>query len=59
MQFITGYQSHQGGIDMSDIIIALSVLVSIMGVIVGAWSIIDTRKKYYFEYKERKRNAKN
>jgi len=44
---------------MSDIIIALSVLVSIMGVIVGAWSIIDTRKKYYFEYKERKRNAKN
>lgn len=44
---------------MSDIILALSVLVSILGVLVGVWSILDTRKKYYYEYKERKRNAKN
>ena len=44
---------------MSDIILALSILVSILGVIVAVWSIYNTRKKYYFEYKERKRNAKN
>lgn len=44
---------------MSDIILILSFVVSILGIIVGAWSITDTRKKYYSEYVERKKNAKN
>jgi hypothetical protein len=41
---------------MTTIILLLSALASILGVIVSVWSLIITRKKYYQEYIQRKRN---
>lgn len=41
---------------MTGLIVALTVLVSISGIAVAIWSLLSTRKKYFQEYMERKRN---
>lgn len=44
---------------MSSLIFAFSCLISFIGIGVAIWSILDTRKKYFMEYKARKKNGKN
>ncbi|MBS1129427.1 MAG: hypothetical protein H6R16_429 [Proteobacteria bacterium] len=41
---------------MSNLIYAVTGLVSVIGIGVAIWSFIDTRKTYYTEYKNRKAN---
>lgn len=43
---------------MNALIIILTVIVSILGIIISIHTIIDTRRKYYNDYKKRKRNEK-
>ena len=40
-----------------EIIIACTVVI--LGIFLGVWSIFDTRKKYYNDYKRRKRHGPN
>ncbi len=40
---------------MTTLIILLSAIVGIVGIGVAVWSFLDTRKKYYEEYLDRKR----
>ena len=39
------------------IIISLTLIIGIVGISTVAWSIINTRNKFYEEYKSRKRNT--
>ncbi|HSH24743.1 MAG TPA: hypothetical protein VLA13_04315 [Massilibacterium sp.] len=41
---------------MTSIIISLTVILALAGVSVAVWSLINTRNKYFDDYKERKRN---
>ncbi len=41
---------------MTALIVTLTVLVACLGIAVAVWSLISTRKKYFNEYSERKRN---
>lgn len=41
---------------MTTIIIVASIILALVGILVAIWSIISTRKKYYDDYIERKRN---
>lgn len=41
---------------MTTIIFALTAILTLAGVSVTVWSLINTRSKYFKEYKERKRN---
>ena len=41
---------------MTTIIVLLTVILSLSGIAVAVWSLISTRKKYFKEYMERKRN---
>jgi len=43
---------------MNTLIIALTTLVSIIGIIISLKTIIDTRKKYYQNYVQRKKDKK-
>lgn len=38
------------------IIISLTLVIGVVGISTFTWSIINTRKKFYEEYKSRKRN---
>jgi len=38
------------------IIISLTLVIGAVGISVVVWSIINTRNKFYEEYKSRKRN---
>jgi len=40
---------------VTTIIISLTLIVGVVGIATFAWSIINTRNKYYEEYKSRKR----
>lgn len=40
---------------MTTLIIVATAAIGIVGISVVAWSILDTRKKYFDEYVERKR----
>lgn len=40
---------------MNTIIYILTALAATIGISVVVWSVIDTRNKYYDEYKERKK----
>lgn len=40
---------------MTTLIIVVTATICVIGVGVVAWSILDTRKKYFNEYIERKR----
>lgn len=39
---------------MTSLIYALTGLAAALGIVVAVWSFMDTRKKYYNEYKSRK-----
>jgi hypothetical protein len=39
---------------MTTIIIFTTVTIGLFGFVIFAWSLIDTRKKYFNEYKKRK-----
>ena len=41
---------------MTIIIVLVTTIVSLMGVAFVAWSLINTRRRYYNEYVSRKRN---
>lgn len=41
---------------MTTIIVSLTAILALAGVSVAVWSLINTRNKYFNEYKERKRN---
>lgn len=43
---------------MNTIILSLTILVSLGGLYLSISTIIETRKKYYNEYLNRKRNEK-
>ncbi len=38
------------------IIISLTLVIGIVGISTAAWSIVNTRNKFYEEYKSRKHN---
>ena len=40
---------------MTTLIIVVTATIGVIGISVVAWSILDTRKKYFNEYMERKR----
>ena len=40
---------------VTTIIISLTLIIGVAGIATVAWSIINTRNKYYKEYKSRKR----
>lgn len=40
-------------------IITIACVIAILGIFLGVWSIFDTRKKYYDDYKRRKRHEPN
>lgn len=40
--------------NLTEFIIAITVVLFVLGIGVAAWSLIDTRKRYYYEYKQRK-----
>lgn len=40
---------------MITLIVVVAATIGIIGIGVVAWSILDTRKKYFNEYMERKR----
>lgn len=40
---------------MTTVVVVISIIASILGVVVSLWSIFTTRKKYYLEYRGRKR----
>lgn len=42
---------------MTTIIVFITCILGLFGIGVSVWSIITTRKKYYHEYIERKRNG--
>ena len=42
---------------MTIFIILFTIVLVLAGVSVTAWSLINTRNKYFNEYKERKRNG--
>lgn len=42
---------------MTAVIIIIGSIAAIVGIGVSIWSIIDTRKRYYEDYKRRKRRA--
>ena len=44
---------------MTAVIITIGSIAAIVGVGVATWSIISTRKKYYEDYKRRKRRAED
>ena len=45
---------------MTELLIALATIVGTAGIIIGVWSIIDTRNRYYDEYvTRRKKNARD
>lgn len=41
---------------MTEIVVLMTILVSIAGIALSIWSVLSTRKKYYKEYMGRKRN---
>ena len=41
---------------MTTVIVVLSIILSLLGVLLAIWSIMDTRRKYYDDYIKRKRN---
>ena len=41
---------------MKTIIVSLTVILALAGVSVAVWSLVNTRKKYFEEYRKRKRN---
>lgn len=41
---------------VTTIIIALTLVMGFVGISTVVWSIINTRNKFYEEYKERKKN---
>ena len=43
---------------MTTLIYTVTAVVAILGVGVAIWSIFDTRKKFYNEYRNRKINDK-
>ena len=44
---------------MTAVIITIGSILAIAGIGVSIWSIIDTRKRYYDDYKRRKRRAED
>ena len=44
---------------MTVVIITIGLILAIAGIGVSIWSIIDTRKRYYEDYKSRKRGAED
>ena len=44
---------------MTAVIITIGSILAIAGVGVSIWSIISTRKRYYEDYKRRKRGAED
>ena len=44
---------------MTAVIITIGSILAIAGVGVSIWSMIDTRKRYYEDYKGRKRRAED
>lgn len=40
---------------MTEIIYAITGIGALLGISVAIWSFIDTRRKYYEEYKSRKK----
>lgn len=40
---------------MTELILATTATVGFLGICVVVWSILDTRKKYFNDYLERKR----
>lgn len=43
---------------MTNLVYTVTAVVAILGLGVAIWSILDTRKKFYEEYKSRKSNDK-
>lgn len=41
---------------MTTLIVSLTVILALAGIGVSMWSLVNTRNKYFEEYKERKRN---
>lgn len=41
---------------MTIIIISITIIIGIIGIATVVWSFINTRNKFYEEYKSRKRN---
>lgn len=41
---------------MTALLMAASMLISIVGAIIAIWSIVSTRRMHYEDYKRRKRN---
>ena len=35
---------------MTTIILVISIIVSVLGLLVAIWTMVDTRKQYYEEY---------
>ena len=44
---------------MTAVIIIIGSIAAIVGISVSIWSIIDTRKRYYEDYKKRKHRAED
>lgn len=44
---------------MTTIILLLTIIISIVGLFLATQTIVETRKKYFNEYLERKRKRKN
>jgi len=36
------------------IILIITTILFVSSLIIAAWSLIDTRKRYYYEYKQKK-----
>lgn len=41
---------------MTSLIVISSIILALFGILIVVWSIIDTRKRHYDDYMERKRN---
>ena len=41
---------------MTIIVVSITAALAFAGIAVAVWSLINTRNKYFTEYKERKRN---
>jgi len=40
--------------NLTELIIVITVLLSVSSVAFSIWTLIDTRKRYYYEYKQKK-----
>jgi len=44
---------------MTTVLIILSILIALLGISVSIWSLIDTRKKYYDEFIQNRKDRAN